>query len=223
MQNQNLYQSPSPVRTNRHRMPLILAIIFGVLTIFLIAATVYLWLQYSEQKNHVDSISATRVAEATKAQAEKLELEFAQREKQPMRQFTGPEDYGRLVFMYPKTWSLYIVPSLPYYAYLHPKYVRSDSNNRFALRLMIEAKSYESVLGAYKDRVARKGLKSSTVEIGSGNDRTVATRFDGPLTDKIIGSAIVFKIRDKTVTIQTDIEDFRSDFNNLIKTISFIK
>lgn len=221
---QNTYSNLPTIGPKRSKLPLVLAIIFGITTVILVGVSVYLWLEYSEQKTNVDSIAANRVAEATKAQAENLEIQFAEREKQPMQQFTGPEDFGRLVFMYPKTWSLYVVPNLPYYAYLHPKYVQHDNGNtRYALRVLIQAKQYEDVLKTYSERVAKKGLKSSTVQIGSGEDKVVGTRFDGPLTDKIVGSAVVFKIRDKTVTIQTDIEASRPDFNNLIKTITFIK
>jgi len=48
-------------------------------------------------------------------------------------------------------------------------------------------------------------------------------RLDGNFTKEIRGSAVVFKIRDKTAVIQTDADTFKHDFNTLIKTISFVK
>ncbi len=222
---QNNHPTPTPIimPKRRTKVSFILAIVFGVLVVALIGLSVWLWLNYSEQKNNVDAIAANRVAEATKEQAEKLEKEFAEREKNPMLQFTGPEDFGRLVFMYPKTWSMYVVPGLPYRAYLHPKFVANDSKDaRYAIRVLIEAKTYEEVIAGYARRV-EKGLSSKSIEVGEEGNKVLATRFDGALSDKVVGSAVVFKIRDKTVTVQTDIETFRPDFDKLISSIIFNK
>ena len=64
------------------------------------------------------------VAEAKKEQATLDEDKFAQREKEPNRQFVGPDDYGRLTFDYPKTWSVYVARDTSrggtYEAYLNP-------------------------------------------------------------------------------------------------------
>jgi hypothetical protein len=39
---------------------------------------------------------------------EKPEYVILEREKYPYKTFSGPEDYGKLTFEYPKTWSVYI-------------------------------------------------------------------------------------------------------------------
>ena len=49
------------------------------------------------------------------------------------------------------------------------------------------------------------------------------SRFDGSFSDDIRGSAVIYKIRDKTVTLRTDAETFRPAFDELIKTITFNK
>jgi hypothetical protein len=46
-------------------------------------------------------------------------------------------------------------------------------------------------------------------------------RLDGSFSTDIRGSAVIFKIRDKTVTIRTDADTFKPDFENIIKTINF--
>ena len=225
MQPQTPYSFPAgvPAPKRKVNLALVFAIIFGIFTVGLSGLSVYLWLEYTEQKENVDGISAQRAAEAVKVQSEKLEADFLEREKEPLRQFAGPEDLGRLTFMYPKTWSLHVGQGLnPYRAILHPLFIDAN-NSRYAVRVTIEERSYETVIASYKDRVAKKGLKSTAVEIGANDNKVLGTRFDGPLTDQIVGSAVVFKIRDKTVTVQTDIETARPDFNKLVQSIIFNK
>lgn len=212
--------SPSLTVPKSSSTALILAIVFGAIAVILGGLSIWLGINYTDQKNNVDAIADTRVAEAIKKQAEKLELEFSEREKQPFVQFTGPEDFGRLVFSYPKTWSMFVEKNqIPYIAYLNPKFIHPiSSDSRYALRVVIQDRMYEDVVAAYNNQV-KKGLASSAINI---ND-SVGTRFDGELTSKIIGSAVIFKIRDKTVTLQTDAEVFRPDFEQIIKTITFNK
>lgn len=57
------------------------------------------------------------------------------------------------------------------------------------------------------------------MKIGDQN----GTRLDGSFTEDIRGFAVIFKIRDKTVTIRSDAETFKGDFNALIQTITFNK
>jgi hypothetical protein len=62
-------------------------------------------------------------------------------------------------------------------------------------------------------------LKSSAVKADDQN----GTRLDGSFSKDIRGSAVIFKIRDKTVTIRTDADTFRADFDALVATITFNK
>jgi hypothetical protein len=203
-------------------------VIIGVVGIIttLIAAGFLVWalINYFDQKNNVDTKIATAVAEARKDQADQDEAKFLEREKDPNRQFVGPEDYGRLQFDYPKTWSLYVekdaTSGSTYEAYLNPVAVPSVSNStQFALRVLIESKDYDQVINSYQTAVRRGDLTSSTVKA----DEQSGTRLDGKFSNDIRGSAVIFKIRDKTVTLRTDAETFRPDFNALIGTITFNK
>jgi hypothetical protein len=60
-------------------------------------------------------------------------------------------------------------------------------------------------------------LNSSSVAANGVN----GTRFDGAFSKDIRGSAVIFKIRDKTLTLRTDAETFKNDFNSLVPTIKF--
>ena len=184
---------------------------------------IYAYLQYTEARTDVDGQIALAVSEAEKAQAEADEAKFLEREKEPNRQFVGPNDYGRVTFEYPKTWSVYVDEDAAeggtYAAYMNPITVPPVGNRdeRYALRVTIADEVYEDVLADYEGRVEDGELKTTNVGINGTN----GTRIDGAFSDQIRGSAVVFKIRDKTVTIQTDAQTFKSDFDKLIKTIEF--
>lgn len=189
-------------------------IVGGVLTWALI--------NYFDQKNTVDSKVSSAVSVAKKEQADSDEAKFTQRDKQPNRQFVGPDDYGRVSFDYPKTWSVYVANDASvgssYQAYLNPVSVPAISvNTQYALRVTIETKDYDQVINSYTALVKKGDLKSSVVKASDQN----GTRLDGSFSSNIRGSAVIFKIRDKTVTIRTDADTFSADFNALVATIQF--
>lgn len=193
-----------------------------VLTLAAGAFGLWSYMNYHDQKTNVDNRVAVAVANAKKAQADQDETKFAEREKEPNRQFVGPDDYGRLTFDYPKTWSVYVDKDASqggdFAAYLNPVSVPPVSQTaRFALRVTIENRDYDTVLQSYENLVKNGDLKSSSVSANGVN----GTRFDGNFTKDIRGSAVVYKIRDKTVTLRTDADTFKPDFDALIQTIKF--
>jgi hypothetical protein len=188
----------------------------------LIALSVWLFINYTDQKDNVDSKVSTAVSTAVKAKADSDEAKFFEREKEPNRQFVGPNDYGRVTFDYPKTWSLYVgndtASSGSYQAYLNPISVPPvNTKQQFAARVVIEDKEYDKVIASYDALVKKGDLKASSVS-ADGNS---GTRLDGAFSKDIRGSAVIFKIRDKTLTIRTDATTFQGDFNKLIATIKF--
>lgn len=198
--------------------------IIGLSLLVVVAGSLAIWafLNYNEQKTNVDGKIDLAVAEAKKEQADEDEQKFAEREKEPNRQFVGPDDYGRLAFNYPKTWSVYVAKDGSsgnvYEAYLNPITVPPVSRTQqFALRVLIEQKDYDEVLRSYENLVEKGDLRSSAVSSMGHN----GTRLDGNFNDDIRGSAVIFRVRDKTITLRTDADTFRPDFNKLIQTIDF--
>jgi hypothetical protein len=198
--------------------------IIGLIILVLGASGVALWayMNYMDQKTNVDNKISLAVAEAKKSQSDTDSAKFLEQEKVPNRLFVGPEDYGRLTFNYPKTWSVYVAADVThggtFSAYLNPVTVPLVSGEqRYALRVTIEQQDYDAKLQQYEGSVTSGQLKSS---VTSANGKT-GTRFDGTFNDGIRGAAVVFKIRDKTVTIRTDADTFKPDFESLIKTVNF--
>ena len=179
---------------------------------------------YFDQKDNVDNKVSSAVALAIKQQKETDEKAFIEAEKEPNKIFVGPEDYGRVALKHPKTWSVYEAKSAAkggtYEAYFSPGVIPPVSaSERYALRLTIEDKVYEKVIEDYKSLVENGLLKSSSVTVGEQN----GTRLEGNFTKDIRGTAVVLKIRDKTVTLRTDADTFTNDFNALIATVTFNK
>lgn len=201
---------------------LIAAIILGVFMTVFAATTVWAYMNYTEQKTDVDGKIALAEAEAKKEQADEDEQKFAEREKEPRREFVGPEDYGRLVFNYPKTWSTYIAKDASvggeFEAYFNPITVPSVSpTQQFALRVNISDQDYDRVLATYDALIKKGDLKSSATSANGQN----GTRIDGSFTKDIRGAVVIYKIRDKTLVLRTDAEVFKPEFENIIKTIKF--
>lgn len=203
-----------------------LLVIIGllVLVVALVGLSGWLYLQYDDQKTNVDSKIAVAEAAARKQQSEEDEVKIKAIEEEPNREFAGPEDYGRVSFEYPKNWSVYIekdptVNGNAYYAYLNPIIIppTNDKSARFALKVEIENVAYDKVLEDYRKAIEKGELKSSPIKI---NDHE-GTRLDGILAKDIRGSAVIFRVRDKTIMISTQAETFKQYFEEIIKTIDF--
>ena len=202
-------------------------VIVIVLTVLLAGAGsfgIWAYLQYQEAKTDIDGKIELAANNARKEQVEADEAKFIEREKEPNRQFVGPSDYGRVTFQYPKTWSVYEARDAAsggnYEAYLNPIIVPQLSSSRqVALRVTIVDQGYDAVLRQYQTIVKRGDLKSTGITVGEYS----GTRLDGSFSKDIRGAAVIFKIRDKTLTIRTDANTFIKDFDALVKTIEFNK
>lgn len=217
-----------PLRTSSQRgaVNTQLVVIIGllVLTVGMSGLSAWLFVQYTDQKTNVDSKIAVAEAAAKKQQAEEDDIKIKAIEEEPKREFAGPEDYGRLSFMYPKNWSVYIAESpetnqSKFSAYLNPVTVPpTDSKSaRFALTVDIENVAYDKALDRYRRGIEKGDLKSSPITV-NGHD---GTRIDGLLKPDIRGYAVLFRVRDKTITVTTQAETFKEYFEEIVPTIDF--
>lgn len=206
-------------RSNKTIIIVLLAIVLAIVA----GIAVWSFINYKEAKTDIDGKIGEAVATAQKVQADSDEAKFTAREKEPARGFVGPDDYGRLTFSYPKTWSVYVNKDASaqggtYEAYLNPVSVPAVSQSQqYALRVTIEEKDYDKVISGYSSLVKSGALKSSATSANAVN----GTRLDGNFSKDIRGSAVIYKIRDKTLTLRTDADTFKPDFDALITTIKF--
>jgi hypothetical protein len=72
-------------------------------------------------------------------------------------------------------------------------------------------------LQQYASLVKQGQLRSSTITV-NGFD---GNRLDGNFSPTLQGSAVIFKIRDKSLIMTTDSPSFQTDFNNLVNSLTF--
>lgn len=203
--------------------PLLLTVIvLTLITVALIGFGAWAFVNYQDHKNNVDSKVAQAVEVAKKDQQAQDEKSFTEREKLPTRQLVGPDDLGRVTFDYPKTWSVYVErdgSGGTYTVYLHPKVVNSISQKQLnAVTVSVEDRGYETVLASLRATIAKGELKATPVTIHEQK----GTRLDGAFSKSVQGAAVLFKVRDKTLRIQANNQDFLGDFNNIIlKSLQF--
>ena len=214
-------------KTDSKKILIIVIILLSVAFIAALVAFILFFAKYNEAKTDLDEKIAVAVAKAEDEQAEALEKEFAEREKDPFKEFVGPEDYGLLGFKYPRTWSVYIESDASkggdFKAFLNPNEVSSDPDSTTttnALRVQIVNRSTESVKGDYQKALTAKDAKLSAEEVTING--TNATHYYGVIPGtEFSGHVVLFKIRDKTAILQTDSNLFLNDFNTLLLSVGF--
>ena len=214
-----------PRKTSSGLGKTIAIVVLSLVSATFIGLFVWIFMRYTEVSTDVNGQIDLAVAEAKDAQAIELEKDFAEREKEPRRDFAGPADYGQLSFKYPKTWSVYVdkdaVNGGDYEAYFNPLQVDAvDSKAIYALRLSILNKSFDTVVSEYQKKMERKDSEL-TVQSVEQNGITM-NRYTGKIPDTdFMGVTVIFKIRDKTAVLRTDSVNFLSDFDALLQTITF--
>jgi hypothetical protein len=130
-------------------------VLFICVTVFFLGAVsfaVWAFMSRQDYKTNSDQKSAAAVEIAVQKEDSKKNNEFAAAAKLPFRTYIGPEPYGSLHVMYPKTWSAYVDTSgnsdAPLNGYFNPDTVPSvqTANSSYALRVEIDPNSYNSVL-----------------------------------------------------------------------------
>lgn len=208
----------------------ITAIVAIISAVILAGLAVWSVLTYASQRDTIQERVDSEVAIAVKEQADKDAARFEEEANRDYTIFTGPEDLGSVSFNYPKTWSVYVATgensnnslsrNSVYEAYLNPGQVPAlSTKSQYATRVIIDAEDYDKKVESYAELVEEGSLKSSVLKVNNG--AVSATRFDGEFSEDLRGSIVIFKIRDKTVTIGSDAAAFMPVYNELIKTINF--
>lgn len=198
-------------------------IVISLLAVLFIGLFIWMWVKWNDASTNVKGKVDVAVAEAKNELQTKLESEFEEKEKYPYKVFTGPTDLGELSFEYPKTWSLYVQSSAnrggDYAAYLNPGQVNVVQDDTvMALRVSIKGTLFDQAISDFAEKV-RSGDMTLSTTVVNGNNVNVYT---GKLDNEYQGIICVFKLRDKTVMLQTDSTSvFSDDFYRILKTVKF--
>jgi len=206
--------------------PLIIPLILILLAFF--GALGFGFWAYSERTNYkenVDEIVATKVEVAQKETATAKDTEFIQREKQPLKDYNGPSFYGNISIKYPKTWSAYVDEtgtSSPIDGYFYPSFVPGiKSDTSFAFRLQVSDKTFAEEIRGYDNSVEKGEAKAKPYK-PVNVENVVGSRIQGVLENNKSGIIILLPLRDKTIKLWTESDQYFEDFEkNILANFKF--
>jgi hypothetical protein len=177
-----------------------------------------------DYKNKADIKIAAAAEQAKLAAEEAKELDFAEREKNPLKTYTAPAAQGSISFTFPKTWSALITESSqsgnakPLDGFFYPNYlpgVETNSTASYALRLELLTQAYSQVITPFNSQ-ATAGTVKVTAYTPEKVPSALGVKIEGTLPNKKEGIMIVLPLRDKTIKLWTESKEFAEDFNTRI-------
>jgi hypothetical protein len=203
--------------------------IIAILVLLLVGSLafgVWSYTQMQDYKNNSDKKSVAAVAAAKKTQTEQLQAQFIEQSKSPYRAFKGSATYGSVSFSYPKIWSTYVDTSNssePINAYFHPNEVPGTlSKTAFALRVELLNSDYSQVLQQLNSQITTGVITAKAYvppKLNGVANVTPGTYLSGqvnPSDPTQNGNMLIIKVRDKTLKVYTESQEFQSDFNNTV-------
>lgn len=226
-QQQNPYgmqpQSASQLAHAHRSWPLIASVI--ILVILLLGALSFgVWAFTSRQdfKNNTDKKISSAVAIAKQQEGSVKEKEFVERDKNPLKAYKGPANYGSLDVQYPRTWSAFVTELSTGInnvdGYFHPGFVPGvQSGTDYALRMQTISQSYTQIAKQFDGLVKSGKVKVSPYATAKVPGVT-GIRVEGEIVKGQKTTMVVLPLRDKTVKIWTESPQFVTDFDTIIMT-----
>lgn len=208
------------------KLPLILAIVFGLLFVVALVFGLWAFVERQDYKDNSDAKSAVAVDAALAEQKDTLSAEFAEQAKEPFLTYNGPSTYGSFSFEYPRTWSVYVEESSNssdlYNVYMHPNEIRDidDREAEHAFLLEIVGNEYEKEINSVANDVERGDLSSAAYR----PDKVLSAlgiRVKGELDNNTNGTRVYLPIRDRTLILTTETDNYLSDFERILTTLTF--
>lgn len=192
--------------------------------LFMGAAGSALWAYGGRQdyKDNVDAKIQTAVAANTKTVQTTDAKQYAAAAKNPLTLYSGPDAFGSVKAWYPKTWSAYVDTNggAPLDAYFRQGYVPSvNSKQTYNLRIKVVSQTYDSVLSPYQSKIKTGAVTAAPYSLPKVPS-VVGTRLTGAVllnqANGGAGSMVVLPLRNTTLEIWTESNDYLPDFNTYI-------
>jgi hypothetical protein len=208
--------------SNQQGSVLVTVLLSVFIVLFLAAAGLGLWALGSrnDYKNNVDQKVAAAVETAKQQEAAAKDKEFEIKYKNPYRTYTGPAAYGSIKIVYPRDWSAYVDESgkgnYPVDGYFHPATVPGlQSGASYALRAQVTNTQYSIEVHRF-DSYVKTGKVKVTPFSAAKVTGPIGVRVDGEVQPKEQGSMIILPLRDKTLKIWTEANQYQGDFNTIV-------
>jgi len=186
--------------------------------LFLGALGFGIWAYASMQdyKNNSDQKVAAAVKVAEDKKASEKDNEFQEREKEPYRDYKSAAVFGDIGFQYPKTWSGYAKENDDQLDLIMNSGILSgDTKATYAVHLKVENKSYDQILKSNESAVKSGKLRASAFRLAKVPS-VLGTRLDGEIRPDVKGSMIVLPLRDKSIVIAAESEQYVPDLDKVV-------
>lgn len=213
-----------PVQQPKQGMnPLLIPLIVtGLLLVGALVFGMWAFAGMQDYKNNVQPKIDKAVAIAKQETSTAKDAEFVEKEKSPVREYKGPQVAGSLVITYPKTWSAYVNEGSNgnglIDGYFQPDFVPNIQNadTDFALRVKVLSQSYDSVLKQYESQLKAGKVTIAPYKAPKMAEGTTGVRIVGEIKAGQQDNMVLFPLRDKTIQISTESNQYLGDFNNIV-------
>ena len=187
------------------------------------------WAFMSRQdyKNNSEEKVSAAVKDAIKQEGLRKDAEFVEAEKSPLKTFNSKsETIGNLTFSYPKSWSAYATTTdnggKLFSAYFYPDFIPNLTGTNFPLRVEVTDSSYSDELEQYTQNSVETGEMTASAFRATKVPSVLGAKLTGKLDEKKDGTLVLLPLRDKTIKIWTENNDYLNDFNNsVLPSINF--
>lgn len=204
----------------------LIKIILGLLLLVALVFGGWAFSQMQHYKNDSKQITSKAVNSAVAAAQKDQQAKDAEADKQPFKVFQGSPTYGSLSFNYPKTWSAYVDTSNqsePINGYFYPDIVPgTQSKTAYALRVELVSNDYAQTVQQFQSQISQGAVTARAYlppKMQGVANVTAGTYLSGQInsqdqTQK--GNMLIIKVRDKTLQISTESNNFSADFNDTV-------
>jgi len=190
-----------------------------LVTILFFAAAGFATWAFSERqdyKNNSDQKAKKAADIAARQTSSEKDNEFLEREKEPLKKFEGPAELGSVQLNYPKTWSGYVTIAEGSSEFVfNPNVVQAAENAVYALRISVVQDSYENSVREFDGVVEEGKAKSQVYKLPKMKDVT-GVRINGEIGEGKQGSIVILPLRDKTLKIAVESQNYIKDFDKII-------
>lgn len=215
---------PSPASPREKRgfnLPAIMAVVMLILAIGLGALAIIYIGKFNKAQTNVNQ-QKNEAATIAKAEQKKIdEKEFAEAAKKPFRTYQAPGVLGAIKVEFPKDWNVYAVEDensqTQLDVYMYPGVVRAPQSTTepYAFRIKLAQSLYTETLEKYQKDVEKGILTAKNVTVSG----ITGTRLEGQIEKGRTGVLILLPIRDKTLFLWTESNNYLNDYNGIIERI----
>lgn len=211
----------TPMPHHRSLVPVV--VILAILLVLSLAFGGWAFVNYLDHKNNTDAKIKEAAAVAVEENTNKLNAEFEERQKRLHNTYKAPSIFADASLKYPRDWSQYLIENegstIELDTTFHPVVVRSKDSGEhaYALRMTLEKNQYGDLVEDFQNAVEDGEVKTKPIKKEGVN----GIRLEGQIVKDHKGAMVMFPIRDKTLKVWTESNDYLDVFNEAVKSLSF--